>query len=92
MNTDSPTATLFVIPPIPSPFTTVDGAVLWAQILSPGLFEGPSRKSEKLKKSVAEEAEREKELKQSHIKLYYRGMYDQVIGNKMLFLTYNCLI
>lgn len=79
MNTESPTGIPLEIFSIPSPFTTVEGEATWAQILTPGLLEGPSRKSEKLKRSSADDLEREKELKQAHVKLYYRGMYDQVI-------------
>ena len=29
-----------------------------------------------------DEVEREKELKQTHIKLYYKGMYDQVTNRQ----------
>ena len=78
MNIECSTGTPIVIPSIPSPFTTVEGATLWAQILTPGLLEGPFKKSEKFKRSSVDEVEREKELKQTHVKLYYKGMYDQV--------------
>ena len=74
--------TPIVIPSIPSPFTTVEGATLWAQILTPGLVEGPFKKSEKFRRSTVDEVEREKELKQTHIKLYYKEMYDQVTSRQ----------
>ena len=78
MNTESPTGPPLEIHSIPSPFTTVEGAVLWAQILAPGTLEGPSRKSEKLKRNSGDELEKASELKSIRVKLYYRGMYDQV--------------
>jgi hypothetical protein len=67
-----------VIPQIPSPFSSAEGVVSWAQILAPPPPEAAQKRSEKLKKGSAEEMEREREHKQGQINTYYRSMYEQV--------------